>query len=289
MHPRLARRLTVGLFACRLLLAQAPVVTDTHWVENWEEKGKGREQLRKINGRWWSEDNREVFPPAKDGFFWTLDSKPGTCRFFHHRPFQLSRAESIHLWMTPQEVEAALGQPNRTFGMDNHGFWYYYASNGTKLEVRFMGEGVVGEAKYIDIREKSSSVASIATELNGRDIYKLLAERATMRLRERPLDTAGSYPARGPHRRVQPSLVTVGSVPVDPAEPAPPKRIISAEAYRTVAIGATREDVVTLLGEPSSRYAMTGDDGTRESFTYDLDNGESVVIRLTGGKVTKVR
>jgi hypothetical protein len=43
------------------------------------------------------------------------------------------------------------------------------------------------------------------------------------------------------------------------------------------------------LGEPRSRYAITDDEGTRESFTYDLDNGEAVVIRLVDGKVTKVR
>jgi len=70
-----------------------------------------------------------------------------------------------------QEVEAALGQPNRTCGAGDHGFWYHCAANGTKLQVRFMGDGL-GDASYIDVG------ASIESELNGRNIYKVLQERA---------------------------------------------------------------------------------------------------------------
>jgi hypothetical protein len=271
-------RICLSVFVCQALLAQTPVVTATKWVNNWEEKGKGREQLRKINGRWWSEDNREVHPPAKDGFFWTLDSKPGTCQFFHHRPFQLERAESLHLWMSPQAVEAVLGQPNRTLGTNEHGFWFYYAANGTELSVRFMGEAGLGEAKYVDLGEKSRSVASIESELSGRDIYKLLQERAT----------TGSRPISA-RRGVRPSVVTIGAVPVDQADPAPPKRIVPANAFATLALGAPRQDVLSRLGEPSSRYAITDDEGSHESFTYDLDNGETVVIHLLAGKVTALR
>ena len=275
--------LGLSVLLCQFALAQAPVVTDTRWVANWEEKGRGREQLRKINGRWWSQDNREVFPPAKDGFFWTLDSKAGIFQFYHHRPFQLERAESLHLFMTQQEVEAALGQPNRTFGIGDHGFWYYYALNGTKLQLRFMGDGL-GEAKYIDIGEQSRSVASVESELNGRNIYKVLQERAT-----RKLDQGLANKLSSSRRGSQTGVVTVSAVPVDRADPVPPKRIVPAAAFSGVAVGSTRQDVLSRLGEPSSRYAITDDDGTRESFNYDLDNGEAVVIRLLGGKVTAVR
>jgi len=282
-------RVSAAVFLCKLVFAQAPVVTATKWVENWEEKGTPREQLRKINGRWWSEDNREVTPPAKDGGFWTLDSKPETCQFFHHRPFQLARAESLHLWMNPQQVEAVLGQPNRTLGTNEHGFWFYYAANGTKLTVRFMGDAGLGEAKYADIGEKSRPVASIESELGGRDIYKLLAERAWKKNEEHLADKLSNFRAAHSGRGVQPGVVTVSAVPVDRADPAPPKRIASSEAYAAIAVGATRQDVLSRLGEPSSRYAITDDDGTRESFTYDLDNGEAVVIHLLAGKVTAVR
>jgi hypothetical protein len=288
-HRIAGARLGSALLFSQLVFAQAPVVTATKWVENWEEKGRGREQLRKINGRWWSQDNREVTPPAKDGYFWTLDSKPGTCQFFHHRPFQLARAESLHLFMTPQEVEAVLGQPNRILVNNDHGFWFYYAANGTKLTVRMMGQDGLGEASYSDMGEKSRPVASVANDLNGRDIYKLLAERATKRSQEQFANKLSSMRQAGSRRGVQPSVVTMSAVPLAPADPAPQKRIVPADAYATLAVGAARQDVLSRLGEPSSRYAITDDQGTHESFSYDLDNGEAVVIRLLGGKVTALR
>ncbi|MBZ5611088.1 MAG: hypothetical protein LAP38_22730 [Acidobacteriia bacterium] len=298
-------RLCAWLAICPLILAQAPRVTETKWVG----LGNDKQLLRKINGRWWSQDNREVYPPSKGGIFWELDSKPGVCQFFHHRPFQLERAESLRLWMTKDEVEAALGQPNRIFGTDGHAFWYYYASNGTKLHVRFMDDGVLGEARYYAIGEKNWPVASIERELNGRDIYKLLQERAEKKSEEwlakkreenridqaarsealrRSVRPAGSG-ARS--RVVQPSVVVVDPVPVPRAEPEQPaqKRVVSAEALAAVTLGATRDNVLSRLGEPNSRFAITGDEGVRESFTYDLDSGETAVIRLLDGKVVKVR
>jgi hypothetical protein len=297
-------RLCAALAICHTILAQTPAVTDTKWVD----AGKSKELLRKINGRWWSQDNREVYPPSKGGVFWELDSKPGVVQFFHHRPFQLDRAESLHLWMRKEEVEAALGPPNRIFGLDDHAFWYYYAANGTKVEVRFMDDGVLGEAKYTTIGEKSWSVASIEQELNGRDIYKLLQERATQRSaewlakkrQENGLDQAARSDAlrRGVRpsstvsapRRPQPSAAAVDSA--NPPPPIPdlpaPKRTIQADALAAVSPGITREDLLSRLGEPSTRSSITSDEGVRESFTYDLDTGAKVVIRLAGGKVVQV-
>ena len=299
-----AVRLFACLAICPVIQAQAPHVTETRFVN----EGKGQELLRKINGRWWSQDNREVYPPSEGGIFWVLDSKPGACQFFHHRPFQLDRAELLRLWMSKQEVEAALGPPNRIFGTDNHAFWYYYASNGIKLQVRFMDDGVLGEAKYYAIGEKSWPVASIERELNGRDIFKLLQERATQRsaewlskkTEESRIDQAarsdalrrGIRPSSSAWSRAgQPSMVPVEPVnvprAVEPERTA--KTLISAEALAAVAPGTSRADLLSRLGEPASRYSITGDDGVRESFTYDLDSGESVVIRLVDGKVVKVR
>ncbi len=288
-------RFGVYVLFSHLLLAQEPVVTDRKWVENWEEKGRPREQLRKINGRWWSQDNREVQPPGKDGGFWALDSKPGTCIFYHHRPFHLELAEQLHLFMSPQEVEAALGKPNRTFGADpnsrdeRHGFWFYYAADGTKLSVRFMGEDGLGEAKYESLNAKSRPVASVQSDLGGRDIYKVLAERATQRVEQRQAEKFSAFRASTGRRGVQPNVVTVDSVPVSPADPVPPKHIVSAEAFAGVKVGAGREDVLARLGQPSARYAITDDEGTHESFTYELDSGESAVIRIVAGKVTDVQ
>ncbi|MDP8982733.1 MAG: hypothetical protein M3O35_19320 [Acidobacteriota bacterium] len=263
--------------------AQAQQVTDTKLVD----AGKNQQLLRKINGRWWSQDNREVYPPSKGGVFWELDSKPGVVEFYHHRPFQVARAESLHLWMSPDEVKAALGEPNRILGRDGHGFWYYYASNGTKVEVRFM-DGGLGEAKYTAVGEKSWPVASIDRELAGRDIYKLLQERAVQKsdawLANKQA-TRREAPLRGSlYRHSQPSTVMV-----DAAEPAAPRKktIVSSEAVAAVMHGATREDVLSRLGEPSSRFSIAGDEGVRESFTYHLESGDAVVIRLVDGKVVK--
>jgi len=287
-----------------LMLAQAPHVTDTKVVDNWEEKGHGKEVLRKINGRWWTQDNREVTPPGKGGFFWTVDSKPGSSQFFHHRPFELARAESLHLWMRREEVEAALGPPNRASGRDEHGRWFYYAANGVKVNIWFVDDGVLGDAKYETVGEKAQMVASVERDLNGQDLFKLLAERASQRSRERQAQRSsdmrneqaarmqafrerarsGSSGAR--YTTAQPSTVLVA--PAAP-ESAAKKRIIPADAFAGITLGATRDDLLNKLGEPNNRFAISGDDGTRESFTYDLDSGETVVIRLLDGKVVKVR
>jgi len=290
--------LCIALPNCAVVLAQPPLVTETKLVR--AESGKSNELLRKINGRWWSQDNREVSPPAKGGLFWILDSKPGVCQFFHHRPFQLDRAESLHLWMKKEEVEAALGPPNRTFGPEGHAFWYYYASNGTKLSVRFMGEGVLGEAQYEVVGQKSRPVASIERELNGQSIYKLLQARATQRLdQERAVKqeqfradhALGNRRASNVYspasRTAHPTMVTVESVASSqPTEPAQ-KRTISAEAFSAIKPGATRQDVVTRLGQPTFGSAISGDEGTRESLTYNLENGEEVVVRLVNGIVVQ--
>ncbi len=286
MNPAAATvRYAMALAVCPAILAQAPHVTETKTVgaEDW----KGQVVLRKINGRWWSPDNREVYPPGPGGVFWVLDSKPGVVQFFHHRPFQLNRAENLRLWMTRPEVEAILGQPNRIFGNDNHASWYYYAPDGVKLTVRFMDDGVLGEAKYCSVGEKCASVPAIESEMNGQDIYKLLQQRATRRLAE-----SHPSPLRRPGLRAQPGVIQVDPVPIPRATEtaaSAPKRLVPADALATIVPGTTRDEVLSKLGDPSSRYAISDDEGTRESFTYDLSNGETVTLRLLNGAVVKAR
>ena len=84
------------------------------------------------------------------------------------------------MFMQPADVEGVLGQPNRIFGKGDHANWYYYAANGTQVSIRFMGDGL-GEAEYHPVNGKSFSVAKITQELGGRNIYSILAERATQR------------------------------------------------------------------------------------------------------------
>jgi len=298
------RKAVVCIAVSCVARAQAPVVTATHLVM--DESGKHEEQLRKINGRWWTPDNREVYPPPAGGMFWQLDSKPGVVQFFHHRPFELRRAESLHLFMTPPEVEAALGQPNRILGSDPHANWFFYAADGTELTVRFM-DGVLGEAKYQDIGENSSPVASVERELNGRSIYQVMAQRARQRsdeaLAKRMEESRREFAARSEALRrglrpsaatvsavqARPGVVTVEAAPVAPAPPLAPPRVIAAELLASISEGATRDEVLARLGEPASRYAISGVDPPTESLTWRLDTGEDAIVSLVDGKVTGVR
>jgi hypothetical protein len=286
-------RLRAAILCLSILApAYAQTVTATKWVQNWEVKGHGRELLRKINGRWWSQDNREVTPPGKGGGFWTLDSKPGTVQFNHHEPVDLALTEGLHLFMTKAQVEGLLGQPNREFGNDDHAFWFYYAANGTELSVRFMGDGVLGEATYNVAGEKSRSVPAVEQELAGRSIYTLMAERAADRLIQQRQDRmTNRVPPRAllpRSRAAQPSMTTLVLPLNDPVPPAP-AREISPDVFATVKPGTPLSDVITNLGKPTYRSSISGDEGTRETLTYTLTGGEQAVIRAVDGKVTEAR
>ena len=67
-------------------------------------------------------------------------------------------------------------------------------------------------------------------------------------------------------RSSQPSMGVVGSGSVPP--------------------GTMRTDLLSRLGEPTSRFAVTSGKGVRESF---VDSGEAIVIRPENGKAVKVR
>ncbi len=294
-----ALRLYAFLALCPILLAQASIkdspVTETKRVENYIKAGGGTVLLRKINGRWWTPDNIQVNPPGKGGFFWTLVSDPGVVQFLHHRPFDLTRAESLHLWMTEDQVEAVLGQPNSIFGKSPHAFWSYFAADGTELSVRFMGDGL-GEAKYNKTGETSRPVASVESDLGGRDIYKLGAERAWKKVQEadeqrkqqfqadHPPPTAPNSRTIQPHGNIVPPPAAAHLTPEAPTA----KRIVPSDALAAIVPGATREDVLSKLGDPAFRSTITSDDGTRETFTYYGESGE-VILKLVNGKVTSVR
>ncbi len=275
---------------CLAAFAQDSPVTGTQRVST----GGGKtELLRKINGRWWSQDNREVYPPSKTGFFWELDSKPGVVDFYHHRPFRLDLSESLHMFMQPSDVQALLGQPNRIFGRDSHANWYYYASNGTKLDIRFMGDGL-GEAEYQPVNGKRYSVATIEQELGGRSIYTVLAERATRRSNEsrsqRSEAMLADHNARVAALRAGRTQSRLIDIPATSAPTTPErKQIVSADSLASITPGIARADVLAKLGEPSNRSSITGDKGTIEFLVYHRESGETVTIQLLQGKVTQVR
>ena len=170
-------------------LAQIPQVTETRKVDIGDRITPKKIIVRKINGRWWSEDNREVtavneVAPNGDKLPWLIQTEPGAVQFFHHRPLDLSRAESLHLFMRPKEVGAALGEPNAVVGPDDHAVWLYYAADGTRLSVRFMDDGVLGEAIFDAAGKPDWSVAAVERDLNGRDVRDVMRERADQRVLE---------------------------------------------------------------------------------------------------------
>jgi hypothetical protein len=268
--------LLLPLLAALPAFAQKPVVTATQWVSVGNNK---QELLRQINSRWWTQDNREVYPPKQNGlgFFWVVDSKPGVTEFYHHRPFDIGKSEWVHLWMKPDEVEALLGPPNRRFPMSSGrgGMCYYYAADGTALRLWFMDRDELGEARYLYRGGGEKSVASIERELNGESIFHLSAQRA------------GKSFSRG----AQPRLGSMPSVEVAraPGSDRPAvKQVVTKEALASVQLGAERQDVLARLGEPSSRAAITGGEELKETFTYHLEDGTPVALRLLNGKVVKV-
>jgi len=298
MHMRTAALATLAFLGLVLpAFAQEPVVTATIWVDDWTGHHKGKVLLRKINGRWWTDDNREVYAPGKKGVFWEVDSKPDTCLFHHHRPFDLTHAAWLHLWMTPDEVRQIFGEPNREFGERGQGFWYYYGLDGTALRVRFMS-GVLGEADY-DRGAKTWPVDSVKQELGGRSIYEVMAERATKKVdSSRPTrqsqqhtatpGTSASHVGRSSHSQ-QASIIEVPSA-ADGPPPAPPEAVstITASALASVKIGMPREDVLRSLGKPTSRFSVAGSDGVNEYLSYQVEDGRKVTIRVLSGKVVEL-
>jgi hypothetical protein len=295
----------IAALALGTVAMSGQVVTATKLVDYEHHK----ELLRKINGRWWTQDNREVFPPGKGGVFWELDSKPGVVDFFHHTPFDLSKAESLHLFMTVDQVEAICGKPNRIFRMGpDGGEWMYYAANGTIVQVRIM-DGVLGEAEYDPATGKSTPVASVAQDLGGRNIFELMAQRAGQKSAsdqaKRVAAAKGQMPTQEDHARriAELKAQTAGLRAGRPGATLssrsnavlnmrttaePEKHIVQPEALATIKVGAPKADVLAALGEPSAKYSIASGDGVKETLRYHREDGQPVEIKLVDGKVAIV-
>jgi hypothetical protein len=162
------------LFLTGQLVGQVPVVTERQQVSLGSDRSV---MLRKINGRWWTPDNILVYPPGKGGLLWELSSNPGVVEFYHHRPFDTRRGEELRLYLSPGEVEANFGKPNRRFPMRSAqgGMWYYHGADGTILRLWFLekfgkaGEEELVEAEYYYPGRPTQPVAAIAQALKARD------------------------------------------------------------------------------------------------------------------------
>lgn len=261
---------------CQTVTAEAKVRID------------GRIQtVRKINGRWWSPDNRQM-TPDKGGFIWWIGSERNRAyTFHHHRPVQLQLAESLHLFISPAAVKDLLGEPNEsTKHEQGSGSWMYYAENGTALYVQFIRDELT-EARYErpEYGVKGKQVQSIARELDGRDIFKILADRAWQQ--HSPTEYAkfhGQTPPTPP-QNIHSRTVTVSDTSTQAA--APRKRIAS-DLADSVKVGMTRADVVQILGEPSGGMHISGGESDTETMTYALDPSGTISLDMEKGKVARI-
>jgi len=261
---------------CQTVTAEAKVRID------------GRVQtVRKINGRWWSPDNRQM-TPDKGGFIWWIGSERNKAyTFHHHRPVKLPLAESLQLFMSPTVVKDLLGDPNETTGNDERSkLWRYYAENGTALFVRFVKDELI-EARYErpEYGVSGKQVQSIARELNGRDIFKILADRAWQQRSPTEYAKFNGQNPTAPTARSR--TVTISDGPTS-AQPSAPKKRIASDLADSVKVGMTRSDVVQILGEPSGGMHISGGESDSETMTYALDAGGAVSFEVEKGKVARI-
>jgi hypothetical protein len=259
----------------------------------------GRMQhIRKINGRWWSEDNRKQLTPTKDvSWLWQITSDLGEDSvFYHHRPVNLSKVETLHLFMHPDEVRTVLGGPNQAD--ERLEFWRYYAENGTAVFLRFFN-GELGEARYerSDFGVHGRPVMSIEEELGGRSIFSIMAQRAGQKS-----STAGAGSTTNPPfrnladfkrhaetlRSPRASSTTVRQETVRLIPREPPARRIAKELLDAIKPGMAREDVVRKLGEATGGLHIAGEVKEAEDLHYALEPDGDVTIHLENGKVARI-
>jgi len=265
--------------AALLVLASAAAVCQTV-TDLAKVRIDGRVQtVRKINGRWWSEDNRQLTPPNKGGFLWIIssDKSPGP-NFHHHRPVKLEAAESLHLFMDTATVRGILGEPNES---NDIGLWHYYAADGTALFVRFIRDQLT-DARYEHSGWGVSGrpVRSVEKDLGGRDVFKIMADRAWQ---ERSPAEYAKY--GGTNRR---ALGTTTDNSIGAAPPPEPKRRIAADLIDSLKTGMTRAEVVGILGEPFGAMRIGGGDSDMDTLTYALDPQGQATIQIEKGKVTRI-
>lgn len=69
----------------------------------------------------------------------------------------------------------------------------------------------------------------------------------------------------------------------------PPAKTINAALLNDISVGMEAAAVRKALGEPHYKVSNLDDDGTGESWSYDLADGGKTTVRLRKGKVDSVR
>jgi hypothetical protein len=235
---------------------------------------------RKINGRWWSPDNREL-TRTNVGWLWGISGGNARhlVRFDHHYPVDPAKVSLLDRSMGPDQVRSILGAPNSVFPSDRpeqEQMWDYYGPGGYKLSIKFSssGQGIFTASFEPDARSMPQDVPHLAFRFNGKTASESFEESKRIRA-GRPAPGAGfRTAARQP-------------VPIPPAPPPPPSRKLTSAELQSISTGMPRARLIELLGEPYSRAGITGSEGSRETLRYQTESGATVTIILTDGKVTE--
>src|SRR5262245_4312186 len=171
------------LLALPLLAQDGAVVTQTMRIEI----DKRIHTARQINGRWWSEDNREL---AKTNVGWLWQVSGGNAwqlvRFDHHRPVDPNKVSQVTRSMGPDQVRAILGPPNSVFPNDKPAqqqMWDYYGLGGYKLSIHFSssGSGIFSANYQPTAGAKPQDVPHLVFRVNGKSAQESFEERKATR------------------------------------------------------------------------------------------------------------
>jgi hypothetical protein len=170
------------LFTQSFLAQHGAVVTQTMRIEI----DKRIHTARKINGRWWSEDNREL-TRTNVGWLWNVTGGNAwqLVRFDHHRPLDPSKVSQVDRSMGPDQVRAVLGPPNSVFPSDRPAaqqIWDYYGAGGYKLSIHFNSSGGIFNARFeADVNSRPKDVPHLAFRVNGKSAQESFEEQKANR------------------------------------------------------------------------------------------------------------
>jgi outer membrane protein assembly factor BamE (lipoprotein component of BamABCDE complex) len=180
--------LSILFFAIQVGAQTGAVVTQTMRIEI----DHRIHTARKINGRWWAEDNREL-SQTNVGWLWHIRSGGNAwnlVRFDHHRPVDSSKVNSLDRSMGPDQVRAILGPPNSVFPSDkpaSQQHWDYYGPEGYKLSIHFSTYGGIFNATFEpDAKSMPKDVPNLAVRFNGKTTQESFEEHKNRPQRQVP-------------------------------------------------------------------------------------------------------
>lgn len=166
------------VLALPLFAQDGAVVTQTMRIEI----DKQTHTARQINGRWWSEDNREL-KRTNVNWLWAVSGGNAwqLVRFDHHRPVDPAKVNQVDRSMGPDQVRAVLGPPNSVFPSDRPAAqqtWDYYGAAGYKLSIHFSSSGGIFTASFSpDANSMPKDVPHLVFRFNGKSAQESFDER----------------------------------------------------------------------------------------------------------------